>query len=180
MPTPTPLAYPLINGVRHSFSSIEAQFVQAAAVGGQGQSGSSAGPAMALNFRGFKAINYSRTRGRTVLHGNHPDPLGKTRGKNEYKADVEVLLAEFNALQAAVQAIQAGYGDVFFQFVVTYSENGFDTITDTISGCTIDTTEASQSESADPLMRKCELGPLKIKFNGIDDVSNPLAPLPGG
>jgi hypothetical protein len=173
------IQYPLINGVRHSFSSIEGQFVQAAAVGGQGQSGSAAGAAMALNFRGYKAINYGRTRSRTFVYGTHPDPIGKTRGKNEYKADLEVLLAEFYQLQDALQAIQAGYGDVFFQFIVTYSENGFDTKTDTIIGCTLDLTEASQAEGTDALHRKISLSPLKILINGIDDCAIPLAPLPG-
>ena len=167
----TPISYPLVNGVRHSFSSIEATAQVSSAGGGT--------TSVNLNFRGYKAINYDRTRTRTMVHGNHPDPLGKTRGKNEYKGDVEILLAEFNALQAALQSVQAGYGDVFFNYVVTYSENVFDTLTDTLIGCTLDTTNVAQSESADPLMRKIELNPIKILINGLDDVSNPLAPLPG-
>lgn len=172
---PSPIAYPLTNGVRHSFASIEAVFAQTVAPSGVG---GGTGAAMALNFRGFKAINYSRTRSRVEARGTHPDPLGKTRGTNAYKADCEILLAEFNLLQAQLQQIQAGYGDVFFNFIVTYSENGFDTITDTILGCTMDLTDASNTESADPTMRKIDLAPLKILFNGIDDLANPLQPVP--
>lgn len=148
----TPIQYPLINGVRHSFASIELKL-------------------STQLFIGFKSINYSRTRNRTIVRGNSPDPLGKTRGENDYSADCEVYLAEWNLFQAL---LGKGYGDVFFPVIVTYSENGFDTITDTITGCSIDSTEASQSQGSDPLTRKFDLKPLKIKFAGVDDLANPL------
>lgn len=148
----TPIQYPLINGVRHSFSSIEFRLA--------GQI-----------FVGFKSINYARKRSRTMVYGNHPDPLGKTRGKNEYSGDVELYLAEWNAFQAQ---LGAGYGDVPFVVICTYTENGFDTIADEIRGCTMDSTEAAGSDSTDPLTRKFDLAPLKILFNGIDDLATPL------
>ena len=50
-----------------------------------------------------------------------------------------------------MESIGEGYGDVFFQVLVTYSENGFDTIQDTINGCTIDGLEVSQSQGSDPV-----------------------------
>ncbi len=149
---PTPIQYPLLNGVRHSFCSIE----------------------LKLNntiFIGFKSLNYNRTRSRGVVRGNHPDPLGKTRGDNEYEADCELYLAEWNMFQ---MSLGAGYGDVFFQIFATYSENGFDTIQDVINGCTIDSTEVSQSQGSDPLVRKFDLSPLKILYNGVDDMITPL------
>ncbi len=148
----TPIAFPLINGVRHSFSSIELKIA-------------------GVIYVGFKSINYSRTRSRTNVFGNSPDQLGKTRGTNEYKCDVEMFLAEFNQIQAQ---LGAGYGDVFFPINVTYTENGFDTISDTIIGCTLDTTDASNSQGTDPTVRKFELNPTKILFNGIDDMTVPL------
>lgn len=148
----TPIAYPLINGVRHSFSSIELKL--------NGQI-----------FLGFRSINYSRTRSRSFARGNSPDPLGKTRGENEYSADCEVYLAEWNLFQSQ---LGAGYGDVFFQVLVTYTENGFDSIQDVLNGCTMDSTEASNSQGPDPLVRKFNLSPVKILFNGIDDLATPL------
>lgn len=144
--------YPLVNGARHSFASIE----------------------LKLNtqlFVGFKSINYSRTRSRTLVRGNSPDPIGKTRGDNEYSADCELYLAEWNLFQSQ---LGKGYGDQYFQVVVTYSENGFDTITDTLIGCTIDSTEVSQGQGSDALTRKFNLMPLKILFNNIDDLAIPL------
>lgn len=155
------LAYPLINGVRHGYSSIEFKLA--------GQI-----------FVGFKSINYGRKRSRSFARGNHPDPLGKTRGTNEYNADCELFLAEWNLFQAqlvavaSTQGLGTGYGDVLFQTLVTYGENQFDTVQDIINGCTVDETTAGQSEGPDPLIRKLDLSPLKILFNGIDDLAVPL------
>jgi len=146
------IQYPYINGARHSFASIE----------------------LKLNtqlFVGFKSINYSRTRSRTLVRGNSPDPLGKTRGDNDYSGDCELYLAEWNLFQSQMGK---GYGDQLFQIVVSYSENGFDTITDTLIGCSIDSTEVSQGQGTDALSRKFNLMPLKIIFNGIDDLLIPL------
>lgn len=158
---PSPILYPLVNGVRHSFASIEVK------LGSQ-------------IFVGFKSINYSRKRTRSEVRGNSPDPLGKTRGDNMYSADAELYLAEWNLFMFQTLGSQtSGYGDVLFTVIVTYTENGFDTIVDTINGCTIDTTEASQSQGPDTLLRKFELSPLKILFNGIDDLATPLKAPPG-
>lgn len=148
------IQYPLINGVRHSFSSIEAKLAGSI-------------------FLGMKSINYSRTRSRGWARGTSPDPLGKTLGDNEYKADVELYLAEFNVF--IVNALGgAGYGDVFFSVSVTYTLPNFDTIVDQIIGCTLDTTDASNSQGTDPTLRKFELNPTKILYNGLNDLAVPL------
>lgn len=146
------LAYPLVNGCRHSFSSVELNLA-------------------GLIFVGFTAINYTRTRSRTMVYGPHPDPIGKTRGKNEYKADCELYFAEFNLFKST---LGPGYGDIPFSVQVTYTENGFDTIIDTILGCTLDSTEASNAEGTDPTKRKFEMNPIKILFNNEDDLTTPL------
>lgn len=162
----TPISYPLVNGVRHSWASVEVK--------------------LAGQIFYVTAVNYSRKRNRTLVRVNHPDPSGKTRGSNEYTADIELLLAEFNALQAALilqanqQGLNGGYGDVFFQVVVTYTENGLDTVTDSILGCTMDSTEVGNAEGTDPSKRKIDLAPLKVLFNGQDDLATPLQAPPGG
>jgi hypothetical protein len=153
---PSPLQIPLINGVRHSFASIELKV-------------------NSIIFRGVKAINYTRKNERVFGYGNNSDPLFKTRGKNGYTADLEMYLAEFNYL---ISSMGPKYGGIFFPVYVTYSENGLDPIQDVILGCTIDSTEANNTESADPLVRKIELGPLKILYNGLDDNPVPLVPPP--
>ncbi len=160
-----PLQYPLVNGVRHSFASIELNF-------------------SGLIFRGFKSINYGRKRNRGLVRGNHPDPIAKTLGENEYNADAEIYLAEWMAFLEQLKANAQsgtngnGYGDVQFSAFVTYSATGFDTITDELQGCTLDSTDASNGQGPDALVRKVDLMPLKILFAGVDDLLDPLSPPP--
>ncbi len=150
----TPIPYPIINGFRASGNSIE---LVIAGIKG---------------LRGFKVLDYNRTRSRGMVEGNHPDPLGKTRGKNAYKASCELYLAEWNLLLAT---LGPGYGDLPFTVISQFSENGFDTITDTLLGCTLDSsTGGGDSTSTDGLLRKFDLNPLKILYNGQDDCEVPL------
>lgn len=164
----TDIGYPLINGERHDFTSIELK------IAGQ-------------IFVGFKSINYKRTRTRTKLWGNSPDPIGKTRGTNDYTCDFELYFAEWKLLKEILKKAAkakpgiisgtspgSGYGDVFFQIIVTYGSSQFDTQTDTINGNTADEVEGSQSQGADPLFRKVGTNPLKIIEDGDDDLGTAL------
>jgi hypothetical protein len=154
----TPIPYPLINGARHGFSSIELKI-------------------HTQIFKGFKSLNFNRTRSRGLVRGNHPDPIGYTRGENEYKADCEIYLAEWALFQ---QILGVGYGDVAFPVLVTYGENAFDAITVELTGCHMDSTDFSHGQGTDALTVKCDLNPLKIVINGVDDTEFPLTPPPGG
>ena len=150
------LIYPLVRGFRHGFASVTLKF--------QIESGKT--------VQMFcKSINYGRTRSRGLVRGNHPDPIAKTRGENEYKASVEIALAEYRLL---VAEIGPGYGDKIFTTLVTYGESGFETVTDTLIGCTLDDDDASNSQGPDPLMRKLDLAPLKILMAGVDDLEVPM------
>lgn len=150
------LIYPLVRGFRHGFASITLKFQL------------DGGKTVQMFV---KSINYGRTRSRGLVRGNHPDPIAKTRGENEYKASVEMALAEYRLL---IAEIGPGYGDKIFTVLVTYGETGFETVTDEILGCTIDDDDASNAQGPDPLMRKLDLAPLKIRMNGIDDLEVPM------
>lgn len=153
------LVYPLIRGKRHGFASVRLRFALP-----EGK-----------NIQIYvKSVNYGRTRSRGFVRGNHPDPIAKTLGENEYKANVEMPLAEYRLL---VSELGPGYGDVDFDLLVTYGENGFETVTDEILGCNLDDDDASNAQGPDPLMRKIELNPLKIRMAGVDDLEVPLGPL---
>lgn len=149
--------YPSRNGRYYSFCSIKLK-------------------AAGRSYIGFKSINYSRKRDRGEVRGAHPDPIAQTQGDNSYTGDCEMYLPEFNLLMAD---LGAGYGDVAFDVTVTYSENGFDTIQDELIGCHLDSTDASNGQGTDPTVRKFELNPIKILFNGEDDVDVPLGPPAG-
>lgn len=153
---------PLVNGVRHSFASIQAKF--------KGQI-----------FLGIKSINYNRTRSRGEVRGTHPDPLAKTQGENAYTGDCEMYLAEFMAFLKLVTGSDdlTGYGDIPLDVTVTYGEDGFEPIVDELIGCHIDSTDASNSQGTDATLRKIDLGPLKVRYGGFDDLKKPLAPPAG-
>jgi hypothetical protein len=147
--------FPIINGVMHSYASIEAIL----------------GPAGRVSVA-MSSINYSRKRDRDMPRGAHPDPIGKTRGDNKYDGDCELYLVQWQLLQVSMGL--EGYGDIPFPIFVTYSDIGMPTIVDTLLGCTIDSTEVSQSQSNKALSRKIDLSPVKIYFNGVDDNIIPL------
>jgi hypothetical protein len=175
-PPTSPLSYPLVDGYRKSFVSIEARF--STPVASLSVAGLNVGASLSLSLLGFKDITMKRTRKRGLARGFHPNPLGKTRGSNEFEATLEMYVDEFNALVAQLSAVNpVAYGDVFFNFSRTYTENGTDTITDTAYGCTLDETDGNDTQSDDPTTRKVSLNPLNILFNGQPDTVQ-LNPLP--
>jgi hypothetical protein len=156
MTTLATIPYPMANGTRASFVSLEAKFA--------GQI-----------FVGFAKLTYKRTRDIEVVYGTNKDPIGQTDGTNAYEASCEMLLAEFNALQAK---LGPGYGDVFFKIDATYSQTGLDLIHDELLGCRLLSTDSDASQGTAALKRTFDLKPLKILFNGIDDNSSPLQGVP--
>lgn len=154
-----PIPYPDSLGARHSWQSIKA------IVAG-------------LPILGIKKCSYSRIRSREIMYGTHVDPIGKTQGENAYKASIDLYLAEYQQLKAALvqqaDALGVGYGDVFFVVQVQYSAPGFTIIQDEIQGCTLDETNAEQTQGPAALIRGIELNPLKILFDGDDDVAPAL------
>jgi hypothetical protein len=155
-----PLQYPTINGVSYSWASIEFKFAGAPIVTVQN-------------------IDYKITRERKVTYGTNVNPLRKTRGRITYEAKAKILLPELNGLlQALGEQDPTGnnaYGDVFFGTTITYTENGFATITDSILYCTIDSVEQSTSEGVDEVAVEINLNPLLILRNGQPMSSIPLS-----
>lgn len=147
------IPYPLINGVRHSFTSTVLK------IDGQ-------------EFAGYRKVTWNRTRERSMVYGNNPDPLGKTRGKNSYEMKVTVLIAEWKAF--ITDHFGEGYGDQSFTTQLSYIENGFDSQDVQALGCTIDGSSSDNSEGTDATEIEIDLQPVKIIVNGVDDNATPL------
>jgi hypothetical protein len=152
----TPIAFPLINGLRHDWSSVELK-------------------ANSQLFMGIKSIDYEWTREVQMVRGFSPDPIGQTRGTNDYTCSVEMYLAEWNLF---LSQLGGGFGDAFFSIAVSFAENGFDQITDQIIGTRLVGNAANMSQGADPLTRKLKFMPTKIKYQGFDDLATPLTAPP--
>lgn len=145
-------SYPLINGLRPDWSSVE--FAPQLPDGSKSI------------IVGIKSINYKVEQDPVDVFGTAPIPIGQTKGTAKFSGDVEMYLAEFYAL---IEAIGPGWSAVPMTITVSYSEGEF-TRTDSLIAARFIAPEASQSQGADPLTRKFTLRMLNVLFNGIPAV----------
>lgn len=146
------IPYPLINGVRHDWSSIELK------IGVQ-------------IFKGFTEVKYQDSLKGAWVYGNHPQPIGQTRGVYEASGSMTLILAEANEF---LKALGKGFKEKFFNLSVSYSESWYETITDEIIGCKITDTEGGGSQGPDGLVRTFPMTVQKVLWNGLDSLESPL------
>lgn len=154
------IAYPLINGSRHSWASIELRCAGSVVQGGT-------------------EINYSPSLEPTFVFGAGAEPIGRTLGQAGYEGDVTLLLEEFNEL---VERLGDNWMTVAFDIVVSHDASGagLSVIQDTLIGCRITKVEnSSSSSSTEPTTRKCTLSIMRIKMNGVDPGPNTTAAFQG-
>ena len=149
--------YPLINGHRYDFSSIEFKYK------------TKTGPVN--RTLGVKSVDYSDSLEPGKVRGNHAQKLGRTRGEYDAEASVELYKTEFDEMLAI---LGPGYMEQYFDIPVTYAESGSPTTTDTIVGCRIKKVSNAHSEGGEPLTVKIDLDPSHILRNGLHGLINPL------
>jgi len=140
--------YPLINGVRHSWASVEIKLDDDIILG-------------------ITEINYKDKLDPGIVKGAGVRPIAFTTGSAEFDGDVTLLLEEFNTM---ISKFGPAWKTRQFDIIVTYDESGsgLSTIVDTIVGCRITDTEASASStSVDGSVRKCPFKALDILWNGL-------------
>lgn len=150
------IPYPLINGVRHSWSSIEIRVA-------------------GLIVLGITEVNYSPSLEPGEVRGAGPRVIAHTLGQATLEGDFTILLEEYKALKAALGA--DSFMTKVFDIIVTYDEegSGLSTVVDTLVGCRISKIEASNSSgSTDASTRKCTIKYLDL----LDDGVSPLPPQP--
>jgi len=150
------IAYPFTGGHRHSPASAELRV----------------GAPINGIVLGWTSIEYSGKLEPELLSGNHPDPIGMTLGRAAYDASIEVYLAEF--FQQFIAPLGRGWAEKYLDFTVTYSENGFDTVSDHLIGVRLTGFEAAIGNDAAGLKRKIPLKLLKILTNNVDMLNVPL------
>jgi len=141
-----PLSYPLINGHRFSFASIEAVF-------------------NGIPFVGFKSINYSQELEPGDVFGSRPQKIGRTRGKANASCDFEMYRLEWENLKTTLGIGGVGYGETPFNITVTYAEQSFGgpVITDLIEGVRVTKVEFSNQEGTDPSTVKITCNVMRVK-----------------
>jgi hypothetical protein len=151
---PIAIPYPFVTGFREGFPSVTWKIAR-----------------NNIGF-GFKSIEGGVKRDRGIVWGANSEPIGKTRGKSTYTLKGEVLIAEW--YQWMPFTFGAGWMDQIFSSDVQTSENGVTTKHFHFSGCTLDESSFSFTESADPLYMTVEMNPLGMTINGIVPAGRPL------
>lgn len=153
------IPYPLVNGHRYSFASIEARF-------------------NGLPFIGFSAINYKPSLKAGMVYGSRPQALGRTRGKQEITFDFEMYRLEFELFKATLGLAGVGFGETSFETIVQYSEGALQpVVTDTILSARIEEVDLSNADGTDASKVKCTCSAMNILLNGV---SIAIAALPIG
>jgi hypothetical protein len=150
--------FPLVNGTMHEWSSITLK-------------------ANGKTYTRVKSINYSEKLTPTKVYGTSADAIGRTRGMREADGDLELYLDE---LRLIMEDLGAGFYETPFEITVAYSEDNVSTMVDTLVAARIQELGASQSQGADALTRKVGLNILKVLWNGVDGVKNPLTGVTAG
>lgn len=148
-------AFPLINGVRHSWTSVEIK-IGGAVIGG------------------VTEINYAPKLDPSKARGAGPLIAGLTTGLADYTADVTLLLAEYNEVQTM---LGPAFMTAFFDIETSYSDEGYTgsgmpIITDWMKVRISEVTSATSNGSADAIVRKCTLVPVDMRLNGVSPMPN--------
>lgn len=153
-----PAQNPMINGSRYDFSSVEINVD-------------------AFLYSGFKSIAYKHKLTPSVLRGNHPAIIGRTRGIYDvesvsgemWKSDYQRLV---NAIRTAYPTV--GYMEAVFPIIVNHDEPDSEgLITDEIVGARIMSDEHGGSEGGDALVVKVEFHAMRLF---LDDQPAVIAP----
>lgn len=154
------IGFPLINGSYYSFADIEFRFE-------------------GFFFVGIKTIDYSDALGRSWVRGTARKPIGRTAGRYEAKGTVEFYKPAWDLLLLTLiplGLVNGGWRRTAFTVTVSYGSiaGGLPATTDVLTGVTLNDVEASQSESEDPLTRKCTMMIQEVLWGGSPSIFEPI------
>jgi len=152
-----PTNYPLINGVKFDWSSIEISLS-----GGI--------------FTGCTELAYKQTREVGEVYGTGAEKLARTLGQLNADGTIAMYRREFQDFLALLTNNgQSGYLDTSFDITATYSAPGGDgTLTDKCIGCVITEPDISSTQGTDPIMVTCTLDIMRVELGGILPITNML------
>lgn len=142
--------YPLINGTRYDFSSIEI-------VAGN------------RTITGAKAISYKNGLKPGVVRGTSAQKNGRTRGQYEPEASLTLYKQEADEL---IEALGTGYMEKPFDIVIHYADDGQPTKTTRIIGARIADESDDHEEGSDALATKFDLDVIAVIKNGVSPLRN--------
>jgi len=147
---PLLVPYPLINGHRYSFASVEALF-------------------NGIAYLGISELNYKPSLKAGMVYGSRPQPLGRTRGKQEHTVSFKMYRLEFELFKATLVNINGagiGFGETPFDIVATFAELGQPVTTDTIVSARIEEADLSNADGTDASVVNVTCSCMQILLNG--------------
>lgn len=145
--------YPLINGVKHDWSSVEID------MGGQ-------------IYTGVTELTYSDDLAPGEVGGTSAQILARTRGEYTCEASSTFNMEDG---QEFIAALGDGFGEVIFNVTAMYQEPvSGNIITHRLIGCRIGSTEGGGSRGPDPLAMTHSIHPMYIDWNGYKKLAGML------
>lgn len=154
MPALTPLpGYPLVNGNRYDFTSIEILI-------------------NGVPYRGVKSIDYKDSLATQKQYGTSARPLGRNRGVYDASGALEMFKEDFSVVAPVLAALgNGGLGEANFLILATYADFGAPTVTDTLIGCRIKGVDESHAQGGEAVTVKLDLDIMDINRNGVSLLS---------
>lgn len=153
---PSLIPYPLVNGHRYSFASIE--FI-----------------ANGVPIPGAVSINYSDELEPADVYGTDPQKIGRTRGKRQSTCDFEMYKLEWEALKLTLGVVGVGYGETSFNIVVCHSEGmTVPVVTDFILGARVTKVENANAEGNEATKVKVTCNVMEVLLAGVP-IAAPIA-----
>ena len=158
MPTnPIPsIAYPLINGNRYDWSSIELKLA--------GQI-----------YVGVKSLNFDEELTPGEVYGTHAQIIGRTRGELKVTGSFELYVADADIFIAGLAAL-GGYLETRFNVGAQYLETPVSTAPTTrdLLDCRVTKISEGHSQGSDALTTKFDIHVMRMLRNGAAPLSKML------
>ena len=163
------VVYPLINGTRFDWSSIEISFASSTGV-----------PLSNLPVIGVKELSYKQSLEPGVIYGTAAQVMGHTRGQHKAEGAITFFKSEWgdfltNLITAGGTggASTLGSMEIPFDITVNYSEPGPSPImTDILRGCRIKNVDHSNSQSSEAAVVKCDLSLMYFLDNKVAPIGS--------
>lgn len=121
------------------------------------------------------SVSYKQSLKSEKVYGGSPMPRGRTRGRYEADASMEITKEVYgNLIEALSQDTQYGYMEKPFNITVTYQDVGGPLIVDELIGCRLGEDEDSHKSGPEGLTVRCTLDPVYIVRNGRNAVGEQL------
>ena len=144
--------YPLINGNKYDYSSIEIDID-------------------GTLFTGVKEVSFTQGLEPGEVRGTRAELIGRTRGEYSAEGSMVVYAEEYAEI---IAALGDGFMEKSFSVTMTYSDTNVPTQVNRLIGCRITNVEGGGSQGTDPLEVSLDLSVFRVETDGLNAVSGML------